>query len=689
MTINAQRTFFLVRSTLSMEQLISDFLCNTCYVHPKPNIRRFSALCHCIGVAALRVDDGDYSWIATSSGSASEFYIEPMLSCIDDYDVMYHSNDYIAIPAGHQVTRYLPPEFHHRVKVFELIETDFPCYVFVKQVGELIKCNNEYNYSHFPLECGGYASISNRSDDEAHGPALLNSNRNRPVRKYIINDGESSSWMSVDNVYCIRCLVWPPQAAEWTTRRRKYDWPDMATVDLIVNNGCDVVQIAHPQCRQHKWVTKHMWRLSFSRAETFLLNTWSVKQQLVYHVLRIFMKTVRPKYDLNDSISNYHMKTLMLWACELDSPMTWNSCNAIRICKRLIHRLAECVKSIKCVSYFDWRLNLLDHLEETKLIQYILSCLLSITSESFDQLLIDNYIRQCTTQCPLYISRLFPDDLNPQKLSYVMSAMIEWRRSCWNMISYENFEGASVTLQQLIFFCLSPDKSHWYKHVIEQLNVVDSRLLTLFFGACFLKIASMLDRGDSSPQLADTILTLIQLGRLPCSHNDTTLLGRVNEVGNNRRISIASSCGMPTITVCKYYEIACLIMQASRLSFNTSESPSVGPLLTELSKFYLHSALKCKGAECRDFHSKSHSLLNVYLSCLYYRSKRRKLAFVLSSNGIAISLKFCGAFCHIERRFLACFDERVETLYYIVSQNIYFQPVYTKIKKLMFSQLIC
>jgi hypothetical protein len=38
-------------------------------------------------------DDGDYTWIVTSSGSASEFYIEPMLSCINDYDVMHHRND--------------------------------------------------------------------------------------------------------------------------------------------------------------------------------------------------------------------------------------------------------------------------------------------------------------------------------------------------------------------------------------------------------------------------------------------------------------------------------------------------------------------------------------------------------------------------------------------------------------------
>ena len=125
-----------------MEQLISDFLWNTCYVNPKSNIHRINALLYCIYATSRRVNDGDYNEIATSSGSTSEFYIEPMLSCVNDYDVMHHRTDCLAVPAGHQVPRCLPAEFHRHVDVLELIETEFPCYVFLKQVGELIKCDN-------------------------------------------------------------------------------------------------------------------------------------------------------------------------------------------------------------------------------------------------------------------------------------------------------------------------------------------------------------------------------------------------------------------------------------------------------------------------------------------------------------------------------------------------------------------
>jgi hypothetical protein len=107
----------------SMEQTISDFLYYTCRVHPKPSLHKFNALFYCYNCASSPHDDGDYNWIVTSSGSASEFYIEPMLSCINDYDVMFHRNDWLAIPTGHSVPRCLPAEFHHRVKVFQLIHS--------------------------------------------------------------------------------------------------------------------------------------------------------------------------------------------------------------------------------------------------------------------------------------------------------------------------------------------------------------------------------------------------------------------------------------------------------------------------------------------------------------------------------------------------------------------------------------
>ena len=62
-----------------------------------------------------------------------------------------------------------------------------------------------------------------------HGPAA--------ITKY----DDTQIWrVPVDTVLCVRCLVWPSQAADWPTRRRNYGWPDSATV-LIVFSTTDVM----------------------------------------------------------------------------------------------------------------------------------------------------------------------------------------------------------------------------------------------------------------------------------------------------------------------------------------------------------------------------------------------------------------------------------------------------------------
>ena len=43
--------------------------------------------------------------VPTIAGSAREFYIEPMLSCVGDYDIMYHFANELAIPAECSVNR--------------------------------------------------------------------------------------------------------------------------------------------------------------------------------------------------------------------------------------------------------------------------------------------------------------------------------------------------------------------------------------------------------------------------------------------------------------------------------------------------------------------------------------------------------------------------------------------------------
>ena len=356
------------------------------------------------------------------TGSVAEFYIEPMLPCIGDIDVMYYRSTWLAIPRGHPPPTQLPAEFHNYVKVLEIIDSHLPGYVYLESRYLLTYCPEveQYNYVEYDEQemymCVAYPN------SRVHGPARLT----------VYDD---SSMFPVDAVACVRCLSWPSQAADWPTRHRNYDWPDSATVDRVINNGCYVVHVAHRQCRQDEWMSEHQWRLSFSRAEIVLINSWMPVQQIVYHMLRVFMKNEPLKRIEGSSeggiLSNYHIKTLMLWACELKPRRWWtDELNLIRICVELLHILAFWLSEARCQHYFIHDCNLLDHVDNslsTCTSQLAVSELMSITETSLCDWFINCYINQCAQLCPQYIARLFDDVSTSTRLQNATAAVVNWR----------------------------------------------------------------------------------------------------------------------------------------------------------------------------------------------------------------------------------------------------------------------
>jgi len=91
---------------------------------------------------------------------------------------------------------------------------------------------------------------------------------------------------TVDYVSSIFCPNWPLAADEWPKRKRYSGWPNSATIRKVVLEGCDVVSVAHRD--MHTELYQH--RLSFSRAEVTLIQSWTPTQQIVYHLLRYFAK---------------------------------------------------------------------------------------------------------------------------------------------------------------------------------------------------------------------------------------------------------------------------------------------------------------------------------------------------------------------------------------------------------------
>ena len=116
-----------------VEDIVSKFLLNTCQLRPQLSRPDALAAFYC-GVRATdhTVNYPEVDFIPLITGSVAEFYIEPMIPHIGDVDVMYHWSTQLAIPQGHQPPTQLPDEFHKYVRVFEIIDSRLPGYVYLE-----------------------------------------------------------------------------------------------------------------------------------------------------------------------------------------------------------------------------------------------------------------------------------------------------------------------------------------------------------------------------------------------------------------------------------------------------------------------------------------------------------------------------------------------------------------------------
>jgi len=267
------------------------------------------------------------------TGSSAEFYITPPLPHIGDTDMMWCYNSRIAIPERHKPPRELPSHYHSTVRVYEIIDSHLPGYVYLKATHVLKKNEDGFQViDNRETGVSGVEFLSNGKSDrirkfhlisrniadsgfsfwpeaqdkkslrcimnlmslQAKGPALSDKSLSLQTMTDVLG---CNCMRKTDTVPCTRCLTWPPQAAEWPTRSRSHGWPDPPTIDMIVNNGCDVVPAVHPSCQQDDLMSKYQWRLSFSRAEITLLNSWTPVQQIIYPEMLSRPVSPRPRPD--------------------------------------------------------------------------------------------------------------------------------------------------------------------------------------------------------------------------------------------------------------------------------------------------------------------------------------------------------------------------------------------------------
>ena len=556
-------------------EFVTVFFLTTCLQQPSEHYVQAALECAKLASQQPTDDTESVNFIPAITGSTAELYIRPMLSCVGDMDIMFHYSSVLAIPSNCPPPTLLPAEFHRRVKVYEIIDSEFPGYVFLKISYVLTDSSNDGRY-HAQRAEGHYASYTPRSDGtvQYHGPAQIS--KRLTIDKYF----------PVDRVGCVRCLLWPPQAADWPTRHRNYGWPDSATVDRAVSNGCDMVHVAHRLCRQHEWARKHQCRLSFSRAEIILLNTWMPVQQITYHMLRIFSKTEQQLTTGNEgsgrkTLSNYHIKTLMLWAAELEPRNSWiTDVNVVRICVKLLHTLSVWLTNARCPHYFMNDCNLI---ESTINLEIIPCFLLSVTESMISTWFINNRIRHCFHHSPFYVQLFFADV--GMSLENVVSAVAEHRLINSTYDLFYLFISATFFVPQSLEMCKPYMTALSCTYLMKELTKIDSRLSVYCTALTFLHVAYKTPMHGFRDELMEVL---------------ATILGQ-----NVGRRSYFKQRGSELLL-----RKATTLMKV--IANNTRSTVQL--IQIELSKAYLYRALRCKDSESNYIYC----LANVYLAVLYY-----------------------------------------------------------------------
>jgi len=208
-------------------------------------------------------------------------------------------------------------------------------------------------------------------------------------------------------------------------------------------------------------------------------------------MLRFFTKT-KQLSDITDStgtkiLNNYHLKTLMLWACELKPSSWWiDDLNVVRVSIEMLHIFAEWLKDKSCRHYFVNNCNLLDTAMQ---LEIIASQLVSITESRLSMWFVNNYIRKCAQGCPVYVSRLFDDIGTSMKLQNAVSAVVDWRvYSAWDDLWVVCSSTELILLEIVSMFSLTEQACACW---ISELAKIDARLSVYFTAVAFLHVATV------------------------------------------------------------------------------------------------------------------------------------------------------------------------------------------------------
>jgi len=205
----------------------------------------------------------------------------------------------------------------------------------------------------------------------------------------------------------------------------------------------------------------------------------------------------------SDKLSNYHIKTLMLWACELKPKSWWTGdVNLVRTCFLLLHTLADWLTKAQCPHYFVNNCNLFDN---SFALQVIENRLRSISREWLSSWFVNTYIRQSVQNCPESVLGLFNNisELTDMKLDDAVSAVVQWRMNTLKTDEWDAYYVAEGIIADAVFRRpLSVQRCICY---IDELSKSDASLSDYFIAVAFLHIAHKVAGGCSIEHFIKTL----------------------------------------------------------------------------------------------------------------------------------------------------------------------------------------
>ena len=86
-----------MKDELVVEEIVTQFLLNTCPLRPQLTEPAVQAAMHCCVLATRKSYDPEAAYIPLTTGSVAEFYIEPMIEHVGDVDLMYHLSTQLSL----------------------------------------------------------------------------------------------------------------------------------------------------------------------------------------------------------------------------------------------------------------------------------------------------------------------------------------------------------------------------------------------------------------------------------------------------------------------------------------------------------------------------------------------------------------------------------------------------------------